>query len=63
MLRFLGVSGSVQLLNASFSSSLISYQGRHPEYFQRGLIFEDILLGFYLFRDDFSDIMPIIIVK
>ena len=36
--------------------------GAHPEIFQRGLIFEDLFLG-YLFRDEFFNVMPIIFVK
>ena len=62
MLRFLNVSRAEQLLNALFSSSLISHQRRIQKCFQGGLILK-ILYRFYLFGDYFSNVMTIIFVK
>ena len=63
MLRYLNVSGAEQLLNALFSSSLISHWWL-TQNFSRGLIFEDLFFfRFYPFRNDFSNVMPIMFVN
>ena len=37
--------------------------GAPPTIFSGGLIFEDLLLGFYHLIDDFSNVMPLVFVK
>ena len=51
------------MLNALFSSSLISHQRRTKNFCFREFDFEDLFLGIYIFRDDFSNVMPITFVK
>ena len=51
VLMFLNVSGTEQLLNASFSSSLISHHGYNPEIFRGVCFFEEHFFLVFIFSE------------
>ena len=57
--------GSVAFFQVQVPDVQVRVQaGTHPEvFFRGGFDFEDPLLGFYLFRSDFSNVMPLTFVK
>ena len=57
MLRFLNVSRAWFRTTVKCMFKLVDFTlGTHSELFQGDLVFEDLFLGFYLFRDNFSNL-------